>query len=322
MQALARIGALEAVCSDSVEREAVRYHARWAYSDPAVLLKEAEPQGVVVERRTVEERPVLIRQCLSAAASVLVVGVPGSAANCKRLDSLAKVSGRFVLAAPAIRYAPVTLLARRLLDSGKFGRPISMIVKSSRRGSAQPLGRAGDAVPTDQVFEAVDLVHHLLGFLKRVFAVSHPEGALSVTGAADPGIPVGLVLHGSGPAEIAGIRLELRAADGTLLEIDQNCRLICRSGPRVEAAHETAMAAVDPALELGYEGLVADFRRLLESPKTKVGLLGPVCPGVAAAEAILASARKGRIVEPRYDESESAMLNRGRLTSASEIGAG
>ncbi len=38
LQSLGRVGTLEAICNEDAERDAARFHARWAFSDLATLL--------------------------------------------------------------------------------------------------------------------------------------------------------------------------------------------------------------------------------------------------------------------------------------------
>lgn len=298
LQALARVGTLEAICDEYAEQDAAKHHARWAFSDAAAMLAEAEPDGVVIHR-PLGDRARLIKQSLAAGAGVLLTGTPGSAATCQRMGTFSKLSGRFVLAAPALRYAPAVLLARRLIESGKLGAPISMTLQSTRRGAARMNADDHGAVPSDQVFEAMDLVHHLIGPIQQTFAVAHSDGALVASVMTSPGVPVSLVFHASGPSSAVGVEVEIRASDGSWLRIDRNLGLSCGNGNRIDAAHQVALGAVDPAVELGFEGLVAEFRRYIEAGRAGVGLVGPVAQVMAATEAVLASAARGRAIVPK-----------------------
>ena len=316
LQALSRIGTLEAVCHEHAEQDAVRYQARWAFSDARSMFAEAAPDGIIVEQ-PLAERLATIKDCLAAGVGVLVLGVPSSFAASKRLGTMAALAGRILLAAPAIRFAPAVAMARRLLDSGRFGTPISVILHSSRRGAARTGPEDDGPVPADQVFEAVDLLHHLLGPIQNVFSVAHNEGGLAATAETGSGVVVSLVFHASGSAHLAGIRLELRAADGGVLLIDQNCHLVCGNGSRVDAAHGVSLAVVDPVLELGFEGLLAEFRRCLDDARPGPGFVGPVSEVLAATEAVLGSAEKRRPLMPRY-EGKIAQSRRRKRRQAEE----
>ncbi len=313
IQALGRAGTLEAVCDKEAEQHLGKTSARWAFAEVALLLKEAEPDGVVIARQP-EERLSLIKECLSKGAHVLVPGAPAASKSCGRLVTLAKLAGRVVLAAPAIRYAPAVLLAKRLLDSGMFGEPISISLSSTRRGSAREPGEAGP-VPTDQLFEAVDLLHQLLGPMQRVYAVGHADGAMMACGTAASGVAVSATFHANGAAEAVGLEFEMRSSDGARLIVDRDCRLRCSNGPRLDAVHGVGLAAVDPVLELGYEGLVADFCRVMGTGRSGLNVVNAPAEAVATVEAILASAARGRPMPVRTTLSAAS---RGRREDALE----
>lgn len=295
LSSLSKVGTLEALCGETAERDAARYHARWTFPDLTTLLKESEPAGVVLSQ-PLSARPRMIKECLSAGAAVLVSGPPCRALACNRLSLFAKLSGRSILAAPAIRFAPAILLAKRLLDSGKVGVPISMSVHCTYRGAPRQGSDDDGPIPADQVFEVVDLVHFLLGPLAQVSAVAHGDGVLAAVGTSLSAVVVSFVYHASGAAETVGLGLEIRGADGTFLRVDRDARLLCANGSRVDAAHRSTLASADPAVELGYEGLAAEFRRLATSGRTGAGLIGPVGTVMAATEALLESAAKKRPV--------------------------
>lgn len=298
-QGLRRHGTLEAVCDNNTACDASRIQARWTFTDAATLLSEAEPSGVVLACPH-GARHRLIKQCLSAGASVLLTGVPCSAAVASRLALFSKLSGRFVMAAPPIQYSPAALLARRLLDSGKFGTPISLTLRSTRRGTPRDDFDDHGPVPTDQVFEAVSLVQLLLGPLRQVMAVSQDEGVLMAAGITNEGVPVSLALHASGPAEMLGVDVEMRSADGSVLLWDRDGGLSCSNGSRVDACHRPSLASSDPAVELGFDGLVGEFVRFLRPGGG--GLVGPMLHVLASTEAVLASVARGRPVVPRLPQ--------------------
>lgn len=298
LRAMSQAGVLEAICDQDAEQQIGRWHARWAFTEVAEMLREAEPDGVVLSV-PLSGRTRLIKQCLTAGAGVLVAGAPGTASACGRLALFAKLAGRFVMAAPAIRFSPSVLLARRLLDSGKFGPPISMVLRSTHRASTSQAPPHAGPISTDQVFEAADLVHHLIGPIGRVFSSAHGDGAMTVSAVSKDGVVLALVFHANGMADAVGIDLEIRAADGTRLSIDRNGSLDCVNGSRVGACHRVALGSAEPAVELGFEGLVAEFRRHLEARRSGSGLVGAAGPVTAAAEAFLGSAAKGRAMVPK-----------------------
>jgi len=294
LHALNRIGTLEALCVADAEREAPRYHARWAYPDLASLLKEAQPDGAIIQL-PLDQRPVAIKQCLTAGIGVLMTGFPGSTAASRRLDTLAKLAGRVVLAAAPLRFSPAMMLARRFLDSGKFGVPISMSIRSVRRGQPRAGGDDSSPVSRDQLFEMVDVVHHLVGPIASTFAVAHNEGCLAATLVAGSGVLISATVHARGPADSVGLQFELRTADGNTLALDQDCRLRCGNGTRADAVHGPSLAVADPTLELGYEGLLAEFRACVEvQGRSRAGQGSGCREVVGACEAILASVGKGK----------------------------
>jgi len=307
LAAMARVGRFDALCDDHAERDAGRFHARWTFDDVENMLAEAEPDGVVVSA-SLADRSRIIRQCLSAGAGVLVLGPPGTVRDCTRVATLAKLAARPVLCAPASRFSPATLLAKRLVESGRLGRPISMLIQSTRRGGVRE-GEDPDApVPVDQVFEAVDLVHHLVGPLTRSTAVGHLDGVLFATCLTVDGVPVSIACHSSGSVESVGLEYDVRASDGSALRVDRDGRLRCGTGSRIDGSHEPRLATMDPVTELGYEGLLAAFSRCLQS--TSGGVVGRVAEMTKQAESILRDASR----QPRGLSSRrpSAVLGAGQ----------
>jgi len=298
LHSLGKMCILDSICHGEADRAISRFHARWAFDDPTAMLEETEPDGVVLAC-PVADRVRLSKQCLTAGAGVLVPGSPGRATACRRLGLFARLAGRFVLAAPALRFSPGVLMAKRLIESGKFGAPIAITLHSARRGGPGALSPDGDLIAVDQVFEAVDLIQHLVGPIGRVYAVSHDEGALAVTASAGGGAAVSMVFLARSGVDRVGLKLELDAGDGSRLRIDRAGGLLCGNGSKISAYHQVAIAAAEPAIELGYDGLTAEFRRRLEERRPDGGLIGPVPAVSAATEAILASAERGRPVMPK-----------------------
>lgn len=305
LRSISRVGTFEAICDRNLTGAAEQYHARWTFDDSNAMLRETEPDGVVLAC-PLTQRARLIKHCLTSGAAVLVPGPPGTAGACKRIASFAKLSGRIVLAGSAIRVAPAVALAKRLLDSGQFGPPILMTLRSTRRGLRR--SDAGDIgpVPIDQAFEAVELIHHLIGPVQRVFAVAHEDGPTVASAMTTPGVPVSIVFHPNGPTEAVGVEIEIRAADGGRLMIDTACQLSCRSGSKLLATRRTTMATADPAVELGDAALLGEFSRHLRATRAGAGLIGPVAAITASAQAVLASIARGRPTSPKLTDSRPA----------------
>ena len=288
-------GTLEAVCDESPRRDADVFQARWMYSDVAALLREAEPAGVIVFRPN-NERFGIIKQCLGSGASVLVPGIPCGAARWDRVATMSKLAGRTVVSASPARFAPGVSVARRLIESGKFGTPMSLALHITRRGTPREGLDDQGPVAADQVFEAADLVQTLIGSIREVTSVAHQEGALMVVGRTMTDTPFSLNLHASGPPESLGLELELRSVDGTCMRIEKTGQLFCGNGSRVDAMYRPTLATSDPAVELGFDGLVGEFVRWVAAGSTMAADSVPCASVIASSEAILSSARSGHKV--------------------------
>lgn len=298
LHALRRHGTFEAVCDENPRRDPAALQARWTFTELDALLCEAEPDGVVVHLPP-QARHGVVKRCLSAGASVLLQGVPCTAARFERLFLIAKLAGQRIFTAPAMRFAPAMLLARRLIESGRFGQPLSIALHSTRRGAPRESLDDQGPVPADQVFEAADLVNFFVGPLFDVTSVAQPEGAILCVGRTQGQVPVSIVLHASGPPETLGIEIELRSLDGTCLRIDRDGGLSCGNGSRVDAHYQPTLVTSDPAVELGFDGLVGEFVRQLGAGTYGDGATGNI---LIATEAILTSARTGRRVQVRSAE--------------------
>ena len=300
LHALRRHGTFEAVCDENPRREGRLPQARWTYTDLDSLLREAEPDGVVLHLPE-RERHRVIKRCLSAGVSVLIAGVPCTAAKFERLSLIANLAGQRVIAVSPMRFAPAILLARRLIESGRFGQPMSIVLRSTRRGAPREGLDDQGPVPVDQVFEAADLLHVIAGALSEVTCVAQPEGAVLSVGRTTTNTPVSILLHASGPPETLGLELEMRSIDGSCLRIERSGALNCGNGSRVDAHYQPSLVTSDPAVELGYDGLMGEFVRQLGSGCP----LDPTTPDILfAAEAILSSARTGRRVQVKSAEAE------------------
>lgn len=299
LHAIRKHGTLEAVCDESPRRDADVFQARWTYADVAGLLREAEPAGVIVFRPN-RERYGIVKQCLGSGASVLIPGIPCGATRWDRLATMSKLSGRTVLSASPARFAPGVSVARRLIESGKFGTPMSLALHITRRGAPREGLDDQGPVAADQVFEAADLVQTLIGPIREVTSVAHQEGALMVVGRTIADTPFCLDLHASGPPESLGLELELRSVDGTCMRIEKTGQLFCGNGSRVDAMYRPTLATSDPAVELGYDGLVGEFVRWVAAGSGVPADSVPSASVIASSEAILSSARSGHRVAVKH----------------------
>lgn len=307
--AVSRVACLEAVCGPHAESDASTHRARWPFSDLPAMLGETEPDGVIVAG-PVCRRASIIKECLAARTAVLVLGSPGSARELTRIQSLAQLVTRPVLITPPSRHGPAMQLARRLIDSEKIARPISMQLVSTWRRSVNASGDAAIIHP-DQVFEGVDLVRLLLGPMTRIHGIMHGDGVMLSVGVTDEHVPVSLAFHSGGPVESLGLDIEIRAANGACLRISRDGRLHCGNGTRVDAAHAPSLVASDPVVELGYDGLFKSFVHYIASGAT--GLLGHADESANAAEALL---RPGRPRQLRRIHRQDSAAD-GRAASAS-----
>ncbi|MBI5763931.1 MAG: hypothetical protein HZA51_10445 [Planctomycetes bacterium] len=307
--AVSRVACLEAVCGPYAESDSATHRARWSFSDLPAMLRETEPDGVIIAG-PVSRRASVVKECLAARTAVLVLGNPGAPRELTRIRSLAHLVTRPVLIATPAHHSPAMQLARRLIDSEKIARPISMQLVSTWRRSVNAAGDSAIIHP-DQVFEGVDLVRLLLGPLTRIHGIMHGDGVMLSVGVTDEHVPVSLAFHSGGPVESLGLDIEIRAADGACLRISRDGRLYCGNGTRVDAAHAPSLVASDPVIELGYDAMVKSFVHYITTSAT--GLLGHADESTIAADALL---RPGRPRSLRRIHRQSNAAD-GRTASAS-----
>ena len=294
LRAIEQATTFEAICCPDAGEAARRYRARWSFDDLDAMLRETEPDGVVLAVGPAR-RPAMIKQCLSAGIAVLTPEAPGPASACTRLGSIAKLSGRTLLAATPARYAPSILLARRLIDSGRISMPVLAALHITRRGRAREDESDAGCIPSSLAFEAMDLIHHLFDGVGAIACIPQEDAAVGVVRAAG-GVAISLLLHANGAADAEGLHLEIRGRDGSRIVVDADGRLLCGNNSRMHAAHRPTRLAADPCVEFGYAGLIDDFCRLLRVGRSNPGMPGAVPAVVASAEALLASAAKGKSI--------------------------
>src|SRR5205085_2309499 len=144
-------------------------------------------------------------------------------------------------------------------DSGKIGELLSIRVALTRARSTRTVAESAWPASPDAIFEAVDWLESLAGPAREVFARAHPDGALIATLVSRHDIPIALSLHEHGTPESAGLSTELRGTDGTLLLLDRDMRVDCRSGARTVANYVPSFGVSDPSEEFGYGGLIREF---------------------------------------------------------------
>lgn len=251
-------GLFAAVCCDSAaqaERAAGDFHARWPFHGVRTMLQECQPHGVIAAG-SLARRAEIVRLCAASRVPVLSVGLP--------LAPAARGGGRpdaFVWNAAAGRFSPAGVMAKRLLESGKVGEPISISIGVTRCRAARDAEESAWPVTRDTLFEAADWAVALAGPIREVFARGHPDGAIAATVVGATDVPMSLRVHEHGGPDQAGVTLEIRGSDGALLTLDRHMRLKLRSGTRVLASHAPSPGVSDPAVECGYVGLVNEFVR-------------------------------------------------------------
>ncbi len=296
LRAIEQAATFDAICCPGAEDAARRYRARWSFEDLSAMLRETEPDGVVLAVGPAR-RPAIIKECLAAGTSVLVPEAPGPQSACARLGGMAKLSGRTLLAASPSRYAPAILLARRLIDSGRISMPVLGALHITRRGQAREDESDRGCIPSSLAFEAMDLIHHLFDGVDCVSSTPQEDAAVGMV-RTPGGVAISLLLHANGAADAEGMHLEIRGRDGSRIVIDADGRLLCGNNARMHAAHRPTRLAADPIVEFGYAGLIDDFCRLLRVGRANPGMPGGVPAVVASAEALLASATTGKAVAP------------------------
>lgn len=296
LRAIEQAATFEAICCPDAEEAARRFRARWSFDDLEAMLRETEPDGVVLAVGPAR-RPAIIKECLSAGASVLVPEAPGPLSACTRLGGMAKLSGRALLAASPARYSPAILLARRLIDSGRISMPMLGALHITRRGQAREDESDSGCIPSSLAFEAMDLIHHLFDGVDCVSCIPQEDALVGMVRTAG-GVAISLLLHANGAADAEGMHMEIRGRDGSRIVIDPDGRLLCGNNSRMHAAHRPTRLAADPMVEFGYAGLIDDFCRLLRVGRSNPGMPGGVPAVVASAEALLTSAAKGKSIAP------------------------
>ena len=253
-----------AICDDDAQRAdraAATYHARWPFHGFRTLLTEAQPQAVVLAA-PLAQRADLVRRCLAQGVCTLVIGLPVAPRPRWPVRS-----GAFVWAASPLRFSPVGVLARRLIDSGKVSAWLGGSLSAAWPRNARQRAVQEWPVSPDHVFEAVDWIEHLCGPTRELFARAHPDGAVVATLVSNADVPVAVALHEHGSPDHAGMALELRGTDAERLCIAPDLRLTCAHGARIVAGYAPPWPSSDPSQELGYAGLLREFLRRVNERK-------------------------------------------------------
>ncbi len=291
----------EAVCDPSgsqIEKAARICGARWPFDDLEQMLREAEPDAVIIAAPP-DQRTQWAKTCLRRRTAVLMLGAPGSTpAACRTLSRLARQVNRQVMVGVPQRFSPAGVRAQRLLASGRLGPVVAadVVVTWARRLDRDPSGAS--ALPFDLVFEAADRLQGLDVVPERVWAVERPNGHLAAIARTADGAVASLGLHHAGPPESAGSRLEARSDEGGLLIIDDDVNLICTVGSQLVARHRPRLGVgADPRVECGYAGMLGAFVTAVRDRQGVPFGLPSATGSVALAAAMLRSARTGRRID-------------------------
>ncbi len=290
----------EAICDPGggrVEAAARTYGARWPFDDLDQMLREAEPDAVVLAV-AVDQRAAVARTCLRRKAATLILGSPGTSPGAtKALAKVARTARQIVMVGLAQRYSPAAVKARRLLESGKLGRlsAVDLTVTWPRDPARE--GGGDFPLPFDLVFDAADRLRSLGLQPDRIWAIEQPYGHVAAMVLAGDGVLATLGLHHAGTPQAAGNHLEVRSEDGGLLSIEDDVNMTCVVGTQPVARHEPKMGrGDDPNVECGWVGMLSAFIRAVRDEQGAPFGLPSAAGSVALATAIFKAAKKSGAV--------------------------
>ncbi len=290
----------EAICdpNGSGAETAVRtYGARWPFTDLEQMLKESEPDAVILAV-SAPQRTGWIKTCLRYRRPVLVLGSPATTvAECRALAKAARAVNRQVMVGLPQRFGPAGQRLRRILESGRLGPLADADVLISRPGSPQTDDNAALALPFDLMFEAADRLLSCGLQPTKIMAVQRTYGHVGAVMTCACGAMASIRVHCSGSSESAGSRLELRSDDGGLLVLEDDVNLDCRVGSQWVARHHPRFGvAADPRIECGYTGMISAFAGALRQQQGVPYGLPSATHAVTLARAIFKAASTGKTV--------------------------
>jgi len=290
----------EAICDPNPSRTdlAVRtYGARWPFNDIEQMLREAEPDAVIVAAPN-SQRAQLAKTCLRHRSAVLLLGAPGrNLTECRALARAARQANRQLMVGLPQRFSPAGSRAQRLLESGRLGPVAAVEVALTWPRSPDPDEGSDLSLPFDLVFDAADRLRRCAVEPERIWAVARPYGHIAAMVLATDGVVATLGLHHAGTPQAAGSRLEVRSEDGGLLVVEDDVNLICTAGSQLVARHQPRFGAGDdPRVEQGFAGMIAAFVTALRDRRGVPFGLPSATGSVALAAAIFKAARTSRPV--------------------------
>ena len=284
--------------SSRSETAARTYGARWPFDDLEQMLREAEPDVVVVAG-TNDQRAQWAKTCLRRHAAVLILGAPGtSLTECRALSRVARKANRQVMVGLPQRFSPAGVRTRRLLESGRLG-PVSAVdlVMTWPRDPGRDES-SERPVPYDLAFDAADRLRSCGIEPQRVWAVERPYGHIAAMVLSTDGVTATMGLHHTGTPQSSGNHLELRSEDGGLLIIEHDVDLTCTMGSQLVARHHPRLGAGDdPRVECGYAGMITAFATAIRDHQGVPYGLPTATGSVALAAAIFRAGKTGRAVQ-------------------------
>ena len=295
----------EAICGPDpsrVEQAARAYGARWPFDDLDQMLREAEPDAVIVAA-PIGERTALAKTCLRNKSAVLLLGAPGTTVTeCRALGQVARSANRQLMVGLAHRFSPTGTRARRLLESGRLGAAAAMNLTLAWPRRPDESIPEYAPLPFDLVFDAADRLRSCGLDPQRIWAVGRPYGHVSAIVLARDGVVADLALHHTGTPPSAGNRFEWRSEDGGLLVVENDVNLMCTRGSELVARHQPSLGlGDDPRIECGYAGMVSSFVAALRDRQGVPFGLPSAKGSVTLAAGIFRAARTGRAVGFRAD---------------------
>jgi len=287
----------------AAEAAARRYGARWPFPSLAEMLREVEPDLVIVADH-LDRRADLIRQCLRARASVLCVGAPAAKpAAVTRLAQTAARADRTVMIACGWRLSPAGVQARGLVEAGRIGEPLAVECSLVRPALAGLPAEAGLPVDRDLLLEAFDTASWLVGRPRAVYATSPADGMLAAVLGLGGRASATVWVHRAGETNATAGRLVVRGAEGRRLLIVDGCRLEARNAQALLAEYAPRLGAgAEPVVETGVQGTIDEAVAAAARRRQPVGRVEDLLPAVAAVDAAARSLRNHRpasVADPR-----------------------
>jgi predicted dehydrogenase len=288
----------EALCDPDgprAETAARTCGARWPFTDLEQMLREAEPDAVILAA-PITERPRCTKLCLRHHCAVLILGAPGTTvAECRALVRASRQANRQVMIGLPQRFSPAVLRARRILESARLGPVVAVDLTVTWPREAGSDDQTGLPLSFNLMFEAADRLRGCGIEPARICAVERPYGHVAALIVGTDGVLASLALHQAGTPCAAGSHLELRSEDGGLMILEDDVNLDCTAGSQLVARHRPRFGAGDdPRIECGYAGMIAAFTTAVRERQGVPYGLPSATGSVAMAEAIFRAGRTGR----------------------------